>query len=98
MAYVITQPCIGVKDGACVSVCPVNAIHPTTQEEDFGAADQLFEEAQNGCFDARAVRLLVHCLRGGRGRLSEIMLARRATGFRPPDNRHGIPMPHAQAG
>jgi ferredoxin len=42
MAYVITQPCIGVKDGACVSVCPVNAIHPVPQAPDFGAADQLF--------------------------------------------------------
>ena len=26
MAYVITEPCIGVKDKACVAVCPVNAI------------------------------------------------------------------------
>lgn len=23
MAYIITQPCIGVKDGTCVEVCPV---------------------------------------------------------------------------
>ena len=27
MAYVITQPCIGVKDKACVPVCPVDCIH-----------------------------------------------------------------------
>ena len=27
MAYVITQPCIGVKEGACVAVCPVDCIH-----------------------------------------------------------------------
>ena len=26
-AYVITAPCIGVKDGSCVEVCPVEAIH-----------------------------------------------------------------------
>ena len=26
MAYVITAPCSGVKDGACVLVCPPNAI------------------------------------------------------------------------
>jgi len=42
MAYVITQPCIGVKDGACVSVCPVDVIHPTPQEAEYAAADQLF--------------------------------------------------------
>lgn len=28
MAYVIAEPCIGVKDTACVGVCPVDAIHP----------------------------------------------------------------------
>ena len=29
MPYVITEPCIGVKDGACVDVCPVDCIHTT---------------------------------------------------------------------
>ena len=27
MSFVIAQPCIGVKDGACVAVCPVGCIH-----------------------------------------------------------------------
>jgi len=27
MPYVITEPCIGVKDGSCVDVCPVDCIH-----------------------------------------------------------------------
>ncbi len=27
MAYVIAEPCIGVKDKACVAVCPVDCIH-----------------------------------------------------------------------
>ncbi|SLN43285.1 ferredoxin [Oceanibacterium hippocampi] len=27
MAYVITSPCIDVKDGACVDVCPVDCIY-----------------------------------------------------------------------
>ncbi len=27
MAYVIAEPCIGVKDRACVDVCPVDCIH-----------------------------------------------------------------------
>ena len=26
MAYVITQPCIGLKDASCVEVCPVDYI------------------------------------------------------------------------
>ena len=35
MTYVITEPCIGVKDGTCVQVCPVDCIHTTAQEEQF---------------------------------------------------------------
>lgn len=27
MPYVITEPCIGVKDKSCVAVCPVDCIH-----------------------------------------------------------------------
>lgn len=27
MPYVITEPCIGVKDASCVDVCPVDCIH-----------------------------------------------------------------------
>ena len=27
MPYVIAEPCIGVKDKACVAVCPVDCIH-----------------------------------------------------------------------
>ena len=42
MAYVITQPCIGVKDTACVAVCPVDCIHPTRDEADFAAAEMLY--------------------------------------------------------
>jgi ferredoxin len=26
MPYVIAQPCVGVKDGACLDVCPVDCI------------------------------------------------------------------------
>lgn len=29
MAFVIAQPCIGVKDASCVEVCPVDCIHST---------------------------------------------------------------------
>jgi ferredoxin len=27
MTYVVTEPCIGVKDASCVAVCPVDCIH-----------------------------------------------------------------------
>jgi NAD-dependent dihydropyrimidine dehydrogenase PreA subunit len=33
MAYVIAEPCIGVKDKACVAVCPVDCIHGTDADE-----------------------------------------------------------------
>ena len=33
MPYVITEPCIGVKDAACLEVCPVNCISTTADEE-----------------------------------------------------------------
>jgi len=42
MAYVIALPCIGVKDTACIAVCPADCIHPTAQEAGFAAADQLY--------------------------------------------------------
>ena len=28
MAYVIAEPCIGVKDASCVDACQVDCIHP----------------------------------------------------------------------
>lgn len=34
MTYVITEPCINVKDRSCVDVCPVDCIHPTLAEDD----------------------------------------------------------------
>jgi len=38
MAYVIAQPCIDVKDTACVDACPVDCIHPGKKEADFEGA------------------------------------------------------------
>lgn len=32
MPFVITEPCVGVCDTACVDVCPVDCIHPTREE------------------------------------------------------------------
>ena len=39
MAYVICEPCLGVKDRACVDACPVNCIHEGPKE---GFPDILF--------------------------------------------------------
>ncbi len=33
MTYIITEPCIGVKDAACVEVCPVDCIHSNDDAE-----------------------------------------------------------------
>ena len=33
MTYVITKPCIGVKDASCLEVCPVRCIATTDEEE-----------------------------------------------------------------
>ncbi|HWQ28611.1 MAG TPA: ferredoxin family protein [Dehalococcoidia bacterium] len=35
MAYVITEPCIGVKDASCVDVCPVDCIHTTEEDQQY---------------------------------------------------------------
>ena len=32
MTYVIAQPCVDVKDGACIAVCPMDCIHGTEQD------------------------------------------------------------------
>ncbi len=42
MAFVITEPCVGCKDAACVQVCPCDCIHPRKDEAGFVAAKQLF--------------------------------------------------------
>lgn len=35
MTYVITEPCIGVKDASCVDVCPVDCIHSTDDDQQY---------------------------------------------------------------
>lgn len=34
MAYVITEPCLGVCDTSCVKVCPVECIHGPKSEKE----------------------------------------------------------------
>jgi len=42
MTFVITEPCIGTKDTACVDVCPVDCIHPTKKDETFESVEMLY--------------------------------------------------------
>ena len=53
MAYVIAEPCIGVKDTACVDVCPCGCIHPTKDEPGFATAAQLYINPDD-CVDCGA--------------------------------------------
>ena len=53
MAYVIAEPCIGQKDNSCVEVCPVDCIHPTPDEPDYDAVEQLYIDPDE-CIDCDA--------------------------------------------
>jgi NAD-dependent dihydropyrimidine dehydrogenase PreA subunit len=35
MTFVIAEPCVGVKDGSCANVCPVECIHTRPGEHQF---------------------------------------------------------------
>jgi NAD-dependent dihydropyrimidine dehydrogenase PreA subunit len=50
MTYVITEPCIDVKDTACVDVCPVDCIHPTAGSDNFENVNQLYIDPEE-CID-----------------------------------------------
>jgi len=47
MTYIITEPCVNVKDGACIDVCPVDCIYTTPD------ANQMFI-APDECIDCAA--------------------------------------------
>lgn len=51
MAHVITRPCC--NDASCVSVCPVNCIHPTPDEPEFLTAEMLYIDPDT-CIDCGA--------------------------------------------
>ena len=53
MAFIITDPCIGTKDSACVDVCPVDCIHPRKDEAEFAATSMLFIHPDE-CIDCGA--------------------------------------------
>ena len=47
MAYVITEPCIDLKDASCVDVCPVDCIYTTD-------ADNMYFIHPDECIDCGA--------------------------------------------
>jgi ferredoxin len=51
MAFVIAKPCVGVKDTACVTVCPVDCIHPTKNETEAFEAEELLYIDPDTCID-----------------------------------------------
>jgi NAD-dependent dihydropyrimidine dehydrogenase PreA subunit len=53
MPFVITDPCIGTKDTACVDVCPVDCIHPRKDEPEFEQATMLYIHPEE-CIDCGA--------------------------------------------
>ena len=53
MPFVITDPCIGTKDSACVDVCPVDCIHPRKDEAEFAASSMLYIHPDE-CIDCGA--------------------------------------------
>ena len=50
MPFVIAEPCIDVKDGECVEVCPVDCIHTADGENQFYIDP-------SGCIDCNACAL-----------------------------------------
>jgi ferredoxin len=44
--YVIVEPCIGVKDGACVDVCPVACIHTTPDDPQYYIDPDIYIECE----------------------------------------------------
>ncbi len=53
MAYIIAEPCIDIKDTACVDACPVDCIHPKKGAADFEENTQLYINPQE-CIDCGA--------------------------------------------
>src|SRR3954466_14369556 len=53
MAYIICEPCVDIKDTACVDVCPVDCIHPRKDEPTFASAAMLYIHPDE-CIDCGA--------------------------------------------
>ena len=53
MTFIICEPCIGTKDTACVDSCPVDCIHPRSDEEKFESETMLYIDPEE-CIDCGA--------------------------------------------
>ena len=53
MSYVIAEPCIDIKDTACVEVCPVDCIHPKKDAAEFAGVKKLYIDPET-CIDCGA--------------------------------------------
>ncbi len=80
MAFAITQSCCA--DASCVEVCPVDCIHPTPDEPDFGTTDILYVDPSacidcGACADACPASAVkpVETLRGGEVVFAELNAA-----------------------
>jgi len=52
MVFVIAEPCIDVKDTACVEICPMDCIHPRKDEAEFVLERKLYID--KSCIDCGA--------------------------------------------
>lgn len=80
MPFAITQSCC--VDASCVEVCPVDCIHPTPGEPDFGTTDILYVDARacidcGACADACPASAIkpIEILRGGETVFAELNAA-----------------------
>jgi ferredoxin--NADP+ reductase len=53
MSYVVTEPCLDVLDLTCIEVCPVDCIHPTKNDKDYGNTRQVYIDP-GACIDCDA--------------------------------------------
>lgn len=53
MAFIIAEPCIDVKDTACLNACPVDCIHPRKDQSDFESVRMLYIDPV-ACIDCGA--------------------------------------------
>ena len=53
MTYIISEPCIDIKDKSCVDVCPVDCIHPRKDEAGFDTSEMLYIHPDE-CIDCGA--------------------------------------------
>lgn len=58
MTYIIAEPCVDVKDAACVDVCPVDCIYTSPElpwdESDSSTEDNMYYINPEECIDCAA--------------------------------------------